>query len=147
DPGERVAAMLKLAGPAEIKRCWQHQSPEVALATRDAIKRGADRTRLMEACPEGLQTAMAAASLPAPARVRVALRQDLTAIDACPVIPPTKKSEDELPRIVWGRYDGGRIAHVDLADEWNRRVKRCPVTAGHVSSGRLVVENVSEAES
>lgn len=147
-PVERVQAMAKLS-PPECRRVWQFLDGAGALATLKAAT-PAVRERIKANCPEGLLTEALIETLPAPARVRIRLRSDVTSWKSSAIKGP-RKADDypgvKLVSATAATTEAGRCEAVYPRSTFDRMLEIDGELAAAVDAGVVLVEEVGEAES
>lgn len=150
DPAERASALL--AADHEVKReFWQRMCDHAAeaLATARALP-AAHRAGLVAMAPPSLQAEMTVLALPAPARVRLYLREDVSSWSSSAI--PGERPHDRYPGLrltsrTKPTTEAGATERVFLESVFNRMCEIDGELCDAIRRGVVIVEDVSPDES
>lgn len=150
DAAKRAAALL--AAEHEVKRIyWQHAcaDPAAALATARALP-AAHRAALVSMAPPSLQAEMTVLALPAPARVRLYVREDVTSWSSSAIVG--ERPQDRYPGVklvsrTKPTTEAGSCEKVITESAFNRMCEIDGELCDAITRGVVIVEDVSEEES
>lgn len=150
DPAERAAALL--AADFETRRMyWEHAAsdPAAAFQTARHLPQG-QRAEIISHAPQTLRDAFVVEALPAPARVRIYLREDVTSWSSSAIKGPTKAEDFPGVRLVSRTRpttEGGAVEKVYTAQVFDQMLAIDRELTDAIKRGVVVVEDVTEADS
>lgn len=150
DPAERAAALL--AADFETRRMyWEHAASDPAAAYQTARHLPAgQRAEIISHAPQTLRDAFVVEALPAPPRVRIYLREDVTSWSSSAIKGPTKAEDYPGVRLTSRTRpttEGGAVEKVYTAQVFDQMLAIDRELADAITRGVVVVEDITETES